>query len=81
MTKLEANSNDRRLDAGLPFGRFEFRISNFGFPAAAFRLSICTALLISAVSAFAIGGVDTPPPPAAPAQPHFPQPQETKLDN
>ncbi|MFL6514650.1 MAG: M16 family metallopeptidase [Chthoniobacterales bacterium] len=109
MTKLEANSNDRRFDAGLPFGRFEFRISNFGFPiasrtalglkllafahssaqaigrfgfpAATFRLSICTALLISAVSAFAIGGVDTPPPPAAPAQPHFPQPQETKLDN
>jgi zinc protease len=35
----------------------------------------------AASSAFAIGGVDSPPPPAAPPETHFAQPKETKLDN
>jgi zinc protease len=47
------------------------------------RCNVLTVLTIltSAISAFAIGGTETPPPPAAPAEPHFAQPQETKLDN
>src|ERR1043166_2626586 len=32
-------------------------------------------------SAFAIGGLDSPPPPAAPSETRFAQPKETKLDN
>src|SRR3954469_2017615 len=56
-------------------------IGRFGFPTAA-CLAICITLVVSAVSpAFAVGGRDSPPPPAAPAEPHFPQAQETKLDN
>ncbi|HJT81794.1 MAG TPA: pitrilysin family protein, partial [Chthoniobacterales bacterium] len=46
------------------------------------RIAFCGSLLVIAFSSvLAIGGVDTPPPPAAPAQPQFAQPAETRLDN
>ena len=45
--------------------------------------TLATALLFVATisSVFAIGGVDTPPPPAAPHEATFSQPKETKLAN
>ena len=46
------------------------------------RFVLCTTLLITfSSSAFAVAGVDSPPPPAAPSETHFAQPKETKLEN
>ncbi len=50
-----------------------------------FRFNVVTLLtivtLITPSGVWAIGGIDTPPPPAAPSQPQFAQPAEAKLDN
>ena len=44
--------------------------------------AVCVAILTLAWSpAFAIGGADTPPPPSAPHETHFAQPQEARLEN
>ena len=45
------------------------------------RAQIAMILAASVSSTFAIGGLDTPPPPALPHEINFTQPKETKLEN
>jgi zinc protease len=44
-------------------------------------LAACTLLFVTISPVQAVSGVDSPPPAAAPSEPHFAQAQETKLDN
>jgi zinc protease len=95
MTKHESiKNNEVRAasgDCGLTYPSFGFRHC-FGFRigkpgrsftrvTADFVIPAALIMFVMITSAFAIGGLDRPPPPAAPPETHFSQPKEAKLDN
>src|SRR5215212_8777678 len=54
------------------------RHPSFDIPLKATVFAIYAAVV---TATYATGGVDAPPPPAPPSEPHFTQAQETRLDN
>jgi zinc protease len=69
-----------RLKRSTPkaFGRVRWqRLNGYRYN----MVTVLTLLTCSTSSVLAVGGLDNPPPPAAPSEPHFAQAKETKLDN
>lgn len=85
MTKLGTMPNAEgrttcRIRVACANAAFELR-NCFGFRISNFVISSALIVVFAPCNVFGIGGVDSPPAPAAPSETHFVQPNEAKLAN